>query len=101
MNKALLGNSQQSLQGSPAGPAWEGQVCQANTEMYLLSRLLATEEEWARKRAWAPSGRVQAESGLPPIRKGWPGQTRALEEREDYGDTKGKRGGNRNTVGRS
>lgn len=60
--------------------------------MHLLNQLLATEEEPARKRACAPSRRVQAESGLSYMRNGGPGQTRTLEEKEDYGDPKGKRG---------
>lgn len=58
LHKVLLGTSQKSLQGIPAGPG--GAELPGRHEFYLLDRLLATEEEQNRQRAWTPVRMVQA-----------------------------------------
>lgn len=92
IEQSFIGHYPAVSLGDPSCASLVGTGLPATTEVHLLNRLLATEEEQARKRACAPSRRVQAESELPYMRKGGPGQTRTLKEKEDYGDPKGKRG---------
>lgn len=58
LHKVLLGTSQQSLQGIPAGPGGAG--LPRRHGFHLSDRLLATEEEENRQRACASVRMVQA-----------------------------------------